>query len=391
MSTEKWICSCGAENTGKYCANCGKARPEGNIAPQRVAKDGMQQASVNPAMMQGGGMPTYPPEPRKKHTTQILIGVIITLVAVIIGVFAFFHGADSRYLAKCQDAETIAADTKGLMQEVDGLSGNPDGDDAKDFLDRLDKAEGNLDQITGELKSMHKSSEYQDKNKKLVEVLLLEKNVLDNTESVIKDPTGKDSKQLVEQVKDQVNEINDRTDSLTIGAADFHSACDLSGLDQSLGKYIQKKEAADAAKKAEEERKAREAAAAKQAAFQKNLQERNQQRIRGASDDVLFIGTSIHKNSDSSMHINGYFFNATPNLLVSVDSMDVTLTLYKDGNEVYENTFHSDHPVQLNGLLSPYEKQGTSFDAHDANGIFPDYDSFFVTSSSAQWTYRTYD
>ncbi len=25
---EKWVCECGAENTGKFCSACGKAKPE---------------------------------------------------------------------------------------------------------------------------------------------------------------------------------------------------------------------------------------------------------------------------------------------------------------------------------------------------------------------------
>lgn len=43
MEKQKWICSCGTENTGKFCSACGKSQ-DANGATATVANDALQQA-----------------------------------------------------------------------------------------------------------------------------------------------------------------------------------------------------------------------------------------------------------------------------------------------------------------------------------------------------------
>lgn len=196
------------------------------------------------------------PQMNERKKRNILLAIIAVLAIIGIGVGAYFYMADSRYAAKCQEAEKVVTDVRDFTKEIDDLKGDPEGDDVKDYLDRLGKAESNLDKLAGDLRSMRISGKNEGRNKNLVEAILTEKDILSNVKTVLKNPADKQTGDVINKVKSNVSELDDRAGQLDFGTVDFASAMQLDGLDERLKGYVQKKQALDAAKKAEEARKA---------------------------------------------------------------------------------------------------------------------------------------
>lgn len=186
---------------------------------------------------------------------NVLIVVIVMLAAVLVGVFAYFHAADSRYAEKCREAGQVTTDVREFLAEIDELAGDPEGDDVKEYLDRLGKASSNLDQLAGDLRTMRVSGKNEGRNKALIEAVLVEQGILADVETVLETPTDKETPAVLSRVKDSVAELDERAQALDFGTADFAASMKLDGLDDRLAGYVKRKQALDAEKKAEEERK----------------------------------------------------------------------------------------------------------------------------------------
>lgn len=331
-----------------------------------------------------------PPEDAQaaKRKRNILIAVVVLLVAVGAGVLVYFHTADSRYAAKCQEAEKVTTDVRDFLGEIDDLKGDPDGDDVKEYLDRVDKASSNLDKLAGDLKSMRVSGKNEAKNQALVEAILLEKDILGNVQTVLKQPSDSQAGDAIRKVKESVAELDDRAGKLAFDGIDFAAAMQLDGLDGKLQGYVQKKQALDAQKKAEEERKAREAAEAKRQAIQKKLEDRNNT-LMSTTSDLIYIATDIKRTSPSRLDIDGFFYNGTSNPILSVQDMMLDITLYKDGQSCFSDSFTFDG-FSLNGLLMPHQKRSMHVWVNENNGMeIPEsFDEFELTTDSIHWTYR---
>lgn len=318
---------------------------------------------------------------------NILIAVAVVLVAALAGVFFYFHTADSRYAEKCKEAETVTTDVRDFLVEIDDLKGDPDGDDVKEYLDRLSKAETNLEKLAGDLKSMRVSGKNEGRNQALVEAILLEKDILTDTETVLKAPTDAKTADVIGKLKGKASELDERAAKLTFETVDFAAALKLDGLDDRLKGYVKKKEALDAQKKAEAERKAREAAEAKRKAQQKKIEDRNQT-LMNTTSDVIYLATNVKRTSPSRLDIDGFFYNGTPNRVVSVDDMMLDVTLYKDGEVVYSQVF-TFGKISLGGWIPSHERQGSHLWVNDNNGttIPEDFDDFVIEAANVHWTY----
>ena len=84
---DKWICSCGNENSGRFCGKCGKPMPQATAMPNQV----MQSAPIQQPMQKPPyAQPQYPPQAPSGNNNAILIAVIVGLVIVVAGIFFFF-------------------------------------------------------------------------------------------------------------------------------------------------------------------------------------------------------------------------------------------------------------------------------------------------------------
>ena len=192
-------------------------------------------------------------EKRKKQT--VLLAILAVLVVIGIGVGVHFHQMDSQFAAKCKEAEKVTTDVRDFLAEIDELKGDPDGDDVKEYFDRLDKATSNLDQLASDLTSMRVSGKDDAKKKALVEAVLFEKGILDDTSTVIKNPGDKRTGELTDKIRDNTKKLDDLAENLTFDTVDFKSAMKLDGLSEKLYGYVKKYRSIAVQKREEEMRK----------------------------------------------------------------------------------------------------------------------------------------
>ena len=184
------------------------------------------------------------------NTTKILGGVAIFLMVVAAGFFAFTQYEQHAYVKQAAYAEEVASDARDVALECEGLSGNPESDDAKDLLKQLDTVQSNLKETADMLKSARTGSKYRTANTDLVEALILEENILEDVQRVVKDPSGENTNVTIARVKQNVEELRDRGLKITIEKTDFASAFDLKDLDGLLSSYAKKHRMAVGATKA---------------------------------------------------------------------------------------------------------------------------------------------
>lgn|GEM_PF-2486558 len=184
------------------------------------------------------------------NTTKILGGLAIFLILIAAGFFAFTQYEQHAYIKQAVYAEEVASDARDVALECEGLSGNPESDDAKDLLKQLDTVQSNLKETADTLKSARTGSKYRTANTDLVEALILEENILEDVQRVVKDPSGENTNVTIARVKQNVEELRDRGLKITIDKTDFASAFDLKDLDGLLSSYAKKHRMAVGATKA---------------------------------------------------------------------------------------------------------------------------------------------
>ncbi|SDG81415.1 hypothetical protein SAMN05216584_11320 [Selenomonas sp. WCT3] len=326
-----------------------------------------------------------PMPPKKKHTTQILIGIVVALLIVAVGAFAYVRGAEDRYVAKCVKGEEVVTEVQNLLKETKDLNGDPDADATKDFVVRLDKAGENLDKLARDLKSSRTGSKYKDANQKLVEAVQLERSLIDDTKTVVNQPLDKGTDEVVKRVQANTKDLAERAGEIQISKTDFATAMQLSALPDDLKAYINKKKAIEEQKRIEAERRAAEAEAARKQAIRDRQAARNQ-RIIDASNGVEFLATSVRRTSANRLDIDGYFYNGSYNSIQKVSSMTLNITLYNNGAQVYSDHFYFYNDMYL-GSLSPKGRQNQSLWVTTNGQSIPEFDEFEVNSTNVHWTY----
>ena len=417
MTSEKgvWVCpECGAQNDDKFCENCGAPRSVASSSSQSSDDIEDKTQVMPPVSLLANSAPAKqlatkvdessgkePPLPSgspasmtkvagksQKRTIKILSGVAIFLLLAVIGIFAYISGAEERYEKKVMDAEQVTMDVRELVLDIKSLQGNPDSDSDKEFIDRIEKAQENLDKLSGELNSIHTGSKYKSVNGDLVEAVKLEQTIFTDVQTVLNDPLNGDGNKTVSRVRENVKELKDRGANLKIEQADFTEAMDLTGLDQQLAGYIQKRRVADAAAKARAKAEAAAKAKAAAEARAKILQQKKEKRMHDELEDataVYYIALDLQVANDNMLKLNGFFMNLTENPVISADSFDLDVRLYKNDEVVYTCTGQFSQ-INMIGLLYPHTRQPFSLNIV-TDGDIPDFDDFRVSTSNMNWTY----
>ena len=351
--------------------------------PQQPMVQPQQPPYMAPPPPPGYGYGPMPP--KKKHTTQILIGIVVALLIVAVGAFAYVRGAEDRYVAKCVKGEQVVTEVQNLLKETKDLNGDPDADATKDFVVRLDKAGENLDKLARDLKSSRTGNTYKDANQKLVEAVQLERTLIDDTKTVVNQPLEKGTDDVVKRVQANTKDLSDRAGEIQIPKTDFATAMQLGTLPDDLKAYINKKKAIEEQKRIEAERRAAEAEAARRQAIRDRQAARNQ-RIIDATNSVEFLATSVRRTSANRLDIDGYFYNGSYNSIQKVSSMTLNITLYNNGAQVYSDHFYFYNDMYL-GSLSPKGRQNQSLWVTTNGQSIPEFDEFEVNSTNVHWTY----
>ncbi|MFV0635575.1 hypothetical protein [Mitsuokella sp. WILCCON 0060] len=176
---------------------------------------------------------------KSANTMKILVGIILVLVLALAGFFVFTQYEQHVYVKQAVYTEEVASDARDVALGVKDLHGGPESAAAKDLLGKIDAVQGNLKKTAGDLKTARPGSKYRTANADLLEAVLLEGNILDDVENIIKNPLDKDTNAAIARVKENVAELKDRGSSIAIEKTDFASAFNLDGLDTMLTSYVQ--------------------------------------------------------------------------------------------------------------------------------------------------------
>jgi len=318
-------------------------------------------------------------------TNKYLLLVAVLLFFVAVGLYAYMVGSEERYIAKCRTGAQVVADIKDMLGEIKELKGDPEGEDVQAYLERLEHAQENIKTLSHEMQGIHVGSKYQQTNQALLAALQMEGEILHEVEGVLKSPLAANSKETVQKVKEQAKSIAE-TD-VSIPPMDFSAAFKIGDVGEALEGYIARKKALDAARREEEERRAREAEQARLEAIRQRLGQKNSN-IMATTSDVEWLTTQIRFIDSSHLALDGFFYNGTSNPIVKIDSMELTVTLYRRESQIYSDTFYF-YNLICNGLIFPRKRQDRVLNITSVNGGIPsDFDEFDVTMSNANWTYR---
>lgn len=157
---EKWICSCGAENTGRFCETCGTARPAPEAAVATQASEPLDVATTSSA---------------KKAPSKKMIAVVVALVIAVLGYIGYGKYIDARYDTKCDSYVAVLAELNTTLDGVGTLSSDKDEEEHQQAIDALNK---NIDTLK-EIKEYFVSAKLPSSAEPNREVLtsLLEKNI----------------------------------------------------------------------------------------------------------------------------------------------------------------------------------------------------------------------
>jgi hypothetical protein len=382
---EEWFCSCGTANPQNFCANCGKKR-EDALSQKTMEASLLQNTQVFPSAQDLEVAPGCGVHEAKKqnNTIKYLAAVAVVLFLSVVGLYAYISGSEERYIAKCEDAQKIILDVQSAVKDIKGLNGDTESEDTKKYLDRLKTGQGNLENIQKELKGMHGSSKYKEENSVLLEMLLLERNILQDVDSVLRDPLAQESPAAIKRVHDNAIELMQNAGGISIEHTDFSAAFQLGAIAEDLNKYVDRKKALDSARKVEQERQARAAAIAKAVAFRKQLSEKNQQIMN--TNELVWITTNASVQGNDLV-VSGYFYNGSPNPIVKVDSMVVHVNLSLDGESVVRDAQVNFSNMYMPGLLVPGGKNPRQLIIQNSapNKNFNEFD---VTADNIHWLYQ---
>ena len=185
---------------------------------------------------------------------NLLLAVVAALLVIGGGIAFYFHQADSRYQATCEEAVAVLTDVRDLTKEVGTMPPDPASDDVQDYIQRLGKAQDNLGTLSEKFRALRVSGKHEAKTKALIDAIELERNVLESASRVLMGPIQSIDKTPavhIQDVHDGIVKIDDYAAQLDDGSVDFVSAMRLDGLDEALKSYVQNVK--DAAKKRQQE------------------------------------------------------------------------------------------------------------------------------------------
>ena len=184
MENQVWRCSCGQENTGKYCAACGQMQPAA-----RTKKYGR------------------------------IGGVVILLLALLgFGLYQYYMHMEKAYLAECDSALQIVTDLKSYA-----------GQDPQKHADDFDNGKALLMEKYQNLSRMSVPKAYAESNAKLIECLKIEYGLMDETVTALKHHENHMS-----EIKAKIKDLRDMSTMLFIDGRDFTEPFDLEVLGKNL-------------------------------------------------------------------------------------------------------------------------------------------------------------
>lgn len=325
--------------------------------------------------------------PPKKPLT-LYLAILAGVLALAVGGFYFYlHQQASRFEAQCKSGEQMALEVKYMLDELKELPGERDNDTVKDWLGRMDTAKTNMDKLCDDLRGAHPSSKYQQACSNLLAAAQMERELLEDVESVVKAPLAGGAQEKLSSIEREVADLQDLAGAVAIGQTDFVTAMDMSNVKDNLTTFIGNAREAERRRLEEEARVAQEKEKQRLADIMARQKSHNDT-IMANTQKVEWLATSVSYVNSQRLDLYGFFYNGTNNPVVKINNMSLAVTLYKRGEVVYqEEIFSFYEPIDLYGAVAPGTKKTNNLYITSVKGFPQDFDEFKVTTEDINWMY----
>jgi len=401
---EKWICSCGVENEGNFCASCGKPREtvenipsEDTVLMPAITEQQIQQANM-------ADMEPYPPahdnyqynqynqyngpmgqENFPKKDRRPLIAGIVILGIVIVGLIMFYVGIESRYMAKVKKADVLTAEIHTVLADINNLDGDVETDKHKAYVKDLEEKQGQLNDVLSSLRSVRVPDKHADFNAKLVEALDLESQILKSVHDVVENPpaNGAIPASVSPEFQSSVTNLVNKAKDLTIEELQLDSSMNMPELTQNVNSFLVRFCNVQEQKRIELERKLRMEALQRLDNFRRTLQDENATKRQEAYRENRWIYCANNVTCyNGHLEIDGDFYNGSSQRgNIYTTNLDLDVTLYNQGEVVKQLSSHFGYVSigwsymgsSIGHKFSIYDgsiSEGLIFDAFDVRARF---------------------
>lgn len=374
---EKWICSCGNESTGNFCGSCGQPRPiestytevvenvtpeehlDGTIeipavpeeinygenGPTQIPMTYQQPGMVNYGQPFGGNQGGYQGVPQSQQSIVDRIGkgpliaIAVVLVAAIIGLIVYFTGMESRYLDNVNQADQAVTEAHTVLTEIRAQNGDPDADATKAYIAKLNEVKDKVDKAYKSLSSAKPGKKYQDYNVKLVDALGTELQILQKvSDTVTNTPDNPSSAAIMDgSFQVDVQKLSVMSGDVNLENTHFATSMKLDTLTSDMNTYLEKFHQVAVRKRIEAEQKRRQEALNRLNVFRQKMRSSLPDRRSEAYNNgkYTYLVTDVYPDGTRLM-IDGEIYNGERKSYNGFNNYTVTVTLYNEGNQVYQ-------------------------------------------------------
>lgn len=216
-TSKDWICDdCQAENSAEanFCKQCGK--------------------SIN-ASTEKGKFRKWWSSPYAKYG----IGLIVLMIVATLGSYYYFNFvSESHYLAQYAEVSRKIETANDLLTsniKPDTLTVDKTADLQKQFQEQKNE----IDSIEKEFSHSHPLPKYTDQHKNLINLLNKESSILEETGLVITKPLDNGTDEVINSLKDNIDEAKSLAGQIQVPNTDFVLANDMSVLPHHLTLFVE--------------------------------------------------------------------------------------------------------------------------------------------------------
>ena len=325
--------------------------------------------------------------PKKKPLTLYLAVLAGVLAIAVGGFFYYLQQQAARFESQCHEGEQMALEIKYMLDEVKNLPGEKDNEAIQEWLVRLDTAKNNVDKLVKDLEGARPGSKYQQARGNLLAAAEMERELFEDIEAVVKEPLAGDAQDKISSIEGKTIDLHDLAMAVEIGQTDFAAAMDMSTLRDNLTAFVGNAREAERRRLEQEARIAQEKEKQRLADIQARQQSYNNS-VMAKTHDMVWLATGVKYVSPQRLDLSGFFYNGTNNPVTRINTMTLSITLYRRGEVVYENDdFYFSAPIDMYGAVAPGTKKDNSLYVTSQTDFPQDFDEFRIATEDMNWTY----
>lgn len=220
-TTEPWICQkCGQENTSDalFCKACGYSH-EKQLERESTTK---------------GQLLNFV---QSKRFLFCIVVVIVMLVGGFGSYYYFNNINETKYLTAYAEAARDIENANNILSgniKVDVLKGN----NADDLTKQMQEQKNILDEMALNFSQQKPFAKYETQHNNVITLLHKESTLLEQVIQLINKPLDNNTDSIIENIKENINDIKSMNTQIQVPNATFVSSIDLSTVPQQLNVYV---------------------------------------------------------------------------------------------------------------------------------------------------------